>query len=164
MRKPIPIPDSAVERLSASLKQARTKNEYQRVLCVWLRAKLGMSADQVAKAIGWHISSVRRIHANYLKNGEDTFKLLGRGGRRNQNLSKDKEAQLLTSFRSIAEQGGVIVVRDIKTAYEKEVGHKVSKSTVYRMLERQGWRKITPRPRHSKADPELIETLKKTSP
>ncbi|MBW2145601.1 MAG: winged helix-turn-helix domain-containing protein [Deltaproteobacteria bacterium] len=35
---------------------------------------------------------------------------------------------------------------EIKKALEKHVGHKVHKSTVYRLLKRQGWRKVAPRP------------------
>jgi hypothetical protein len=34
----------------------------------------------------------------------------------------------------------------------KKVGSAVAPSTVYRMLDRHGWRKVIPRPRHPKAD------------
>ena len=67
-------------------------------------------------------------------------------------MSIIQEKQFLTVFIESAEAGGVIVVREIKSAYEKAIGHKVPKSTVYRMLGRHGWQKIAPRPRHLKAD------------
>jgi hypothetical protein len=33
---------------------------------------------------------------------------------------------------------------------------------MYRLLDRHGWRKLMPRPRHPKADPQAKEQLKKT--
>jgi hypothetical protein len=70
----------------------------------------------------------------------------GRGGRRRANLSLEQEEMLLSDFFDKAKTGGVLVVNDVKVAYEKALGHGVPKSTVYRMLARHGWRKIAPRP------------------
>ncbi|MCE5241943.1 MAG: winged helix-turn-helix domain-containing protein [Desulfobacteraceae bacterium] len=42
------------------------------------------------------------------------------------------------------------------------VGRKVAKTTIYRMLDRHGWRKIMPRPHHPKSDPKAQEGFKKT--
>ena len=70
MRPPRPFPKGAKERLFGLLKNAKSKPEYQRVLCVWLRALLGLSAPQVAEAIGWHVSTVRQLQARYLRDGE----------------------------------------------------------------------------------------------
>ena len=53
MRIPKPIPEKAVARLGTALQKAKTKAEYQRVQCLWLRAALGLSSAQVAQAIGW---------------------------------------------------------------------------------------------------------------
>ena len=63
-----------------------------------------------------------------------------------------------------ARAGGVLVVGEIKTAYEKKAGKQVPKSTVYRMLARHGWRKIAPRPKHPKAEIGVQEEFKKSSP
>jgi hypothetical protein len=35
-------------------------------------------------------------------------------------------------------------------------------SSIYRLLERHGWRKLVPRPRHPKANPEAQAVFKKT--
>ena len=53
MRKPKELPEGAFESLAMGLKQAKTKAEFQSVQCLWLRASLRLSADQVATAIGW---------------------------------------------------------------------------------------------------------------
>jgi hypothetical protein len=36
-------------------------------------------------------------------------------------------------------------IDDPKAAYEQAIGHQSSNSTVYNLLARHGWRKLTPR-------------------
>jgi transposase len=55
----------------------------------------------------------------------------------------------------------MLIVSSVKAAYEKELGRKVPASSVYRWLERHGWRKIVPRPSHPKADPQAQDSFKK---
>ena len=144
------------------LKQAKTKAEFQSVQCLWLRASLKLSADQVAIAIGWHPNSVRKLQARYFKEGEVALRRGGRGGRYFQNLTLEEERQLLQEFLAQSERGGILEVSRIKAAYEQILGRKVPKSTVYRMLARHGWRKVVPRPRHPKADAATQAEFKKT--
>jgi len=162
MRPPRPFPEGTLERLQRGLKDARHKAEFQRVQCVWLRAALGLNANQVAQALGWQPTSVRRLQAQYWRQGETLWQRPGRGGRRHQNLSVGEEAQLLAGFLGRAERGGLLEVSRVQQAYEQAVGHAVPKSTVYRMLARHGWRKLAPRPRHPQTDTARQQTLKKT--
>ena len=164
MRTPKPLPEAALIGLPLELKRAKTKAEFQRVQCIWLRAALGLSSKQVATAIGWYPSSVRRVQSRYLKEGEVSLKREGRGGRRRQNLTLQQEEELLKEFLPLSGQGGMLEVSRINAAYERAVGRKVPKSTVYRMLARHGWRKIAPRPRHPKADASAQAEFKKTGP
>lgn len=154
----------ATEKLKTALKQAKTKSVFQRIQCLWLRAALGLNANQVATAIGWQPTSVRRLQAQYLTQGEALLKTVGRGGRRHQNLTSQQEQELLAQFIVKAQRGGRLEVSRVKLAYEKAVGHPVPKSTVYRMLARQGWRKIAPRPRHPQLDSMRQQAFKKNSP
>jgi transposase len=162
MRPPRPYPKGSVERLAQTLRQARSKAEFQRVQCVWLRAALGLNANQVAEALGWRPTSVRRLQAQYGRLGEALWQRPGRGGRRHQNLTPEEEGRLLQGFLQRAEQGRLLEVSRVKQAYEQAVGHVVPKSTVYRMLARHGWRKLAPRPRHPQADSTRQEAFKKT--
>lgn len=162
MRTPKALPNEAIERLAKDLKQAKTKAEFQAVQCLWLRVSLGLSADQVATAIGWHPSSVRKLQSLYLREGSKALKRTGRGGRRRQNLTLEQEQNLLQKFLYQSELGGILEVSQVKAAYEQAAGHRVPKSTVYRMLARHGWRKIAPRPRHPKSDATLQAEFKKT--
>jgi transposase len=57
--------------------------------------------------------------------------------------------------------GKIATVGQIQRAYEATVGHEVDESTSYRLLNRHGWRKLLPRPRHPQADPQEQEQFKK---
>src|SRR4030067_138043 len=152
MRTPKSMPEGVYENLAMDLKRAKTKGEFQRVQCLWLRASLGLPADQVATAIGWHPGSVRKLQARYLREGEAVLKGTGRGGRYYQNLTLEEERRLLQEFLAQSEKGGILEVSRVQAAYEQVLGRKVPKSTIYRMLARHGWRKVVPRPRHPKSD------------
>lgn len=164
MRKPALLPTGSKESLEQLLKKVKTKTQFQRVQCLWLRASLGLSSHDVAIAIGWNASSVRHLQALFLKEGEAVLQASKRGGRYRANITTDEENSFLASFLEKSVRGEILVVSEIKSAYEKIVGHAVPKSTIYRILARHGWRKITPRPHHPKADVILQEEFKKNSP
>ena len=158
------FPEGTVERLTPLLRQAKTKAQYQRIQCVWLRATLGLRAPQIAQALGWRAQSVRQLHSDYLHHGETVLHDKPKGGRHHANLTRQQEQELLAPFLAQAQAGGVLVVAPVQAAYEQAVGRPVHSSVVYRALHRQGWRKITPRPKHPKASEETREAFKKNCP
>lgn len=162
MRKPKKLEAHEVRLIGACLQEAKTAVELRRVQCIWLSATMGLTTEQVATAIGWYPRSVKRIRSRYRKEGPAVFTSGGKGGRYRQNMTLEEEQQLVEQFRDKAQQGGMLVVSEIKTAYEQKIGRKVPKSTIYRMLNRHGWRKIAPRPRHPDTDQAAQEEFKKT--
>jgi transposase len=52
-------------------------------------------------------------------------------------------------------------VRWADTAIEAQVGAPVSTAYLYDLLHRHQWRKVMPRPRHVRADPDVQEAFKK---
>lgn len=154
----------AGEVAAALMREARTKAEFQRAQAVWLRVALGLSASEVATAVGLSVNTVRCLQSRFRRRGPSVLTGVGRGGRRRENLTVDEEDELLRPFLEQAGSGGVLEVRPIKAAYEKAVGHVVPKSTVYRVLARHGWRKLVPRRRHPKAQDDRQEAFKKNSP
>jgi transposase len=78
-------------------------------------------------------------------------------------LSKDEEAEFLKPFFEPAAKGMICVAGQIKKSLEDLLDHKVHHSTVYRMLHRNGWREVVPRPVHPQAKEEAQEAFKKTS-
>jgi transposase len=155
---------ATVARLADRLKRASSHAEYQRIQCVLIRATLGSSAAQIAQLLGWSTATVHVLHSRWAKEGDAIFELRGRGGRRHQHLSADQELQLLAPFVERAQAGGMLNVAEIQHAYQEQAGKSVAPSTVYRLLDRHGWRKVVPRPRHPKADVAAQAAFKKTPP
>lgn len=155
---------ATVSRLAERLKQANSHAEYQRIQCILIRATLGSSASQIAQLLGWSTATVHVLHSRFSKEGDAIFDLRGRGGRRHQHLSTDQEHNLLAPFVERAQAGGMLTVAEIQRAYQEQVGKAVAPSTIYRLLDRHGWRKVVPRPRHPKADVAAQAAFKKTSP
>jgi transposase len=58
----------------------------------------------------------------------------------------------------------MLTVAEIQLAYQEQVGKQVAPSTIYRLLDRHGWRNVVPRPRHPKADVAAQAALKETLP
>jgi transposase len=163
MRPPCLLPPSAEKKLARQLDQAATKTEYRRVLCVWLRASLGMSAAEIATALGCSVGTVHNLHSQYLREGDTALAVYERGGRHRELLTAAEEGKLLATFASLAEQGEITEVSAVRTALERQVGQVVAKSTAYRLLQRQGWRKLAPRPFHPDASLRAQEAFKKSS-
>jgi len=155
---------ATINRLAERLKRAQSHAEYQRIQCVLIRATLGSTAAEIAQLLGWSAARVHVMHSRWAKEGDALFELKGRGGRHRQHLSPEQEQALLAPFVERAQAGGVLTVADIQCAYQEQTGREVAPSTVYRLLERHGWRKLTPRPRHPKADPAAQAAFKKTPP
>lgn len=153
-----------VARLAERLKRATSRSEYQRIQCVLMRATLGSSAGEIARLLGWSTATVHVMHSRWAKEGEALFEVRPRGGRRHQYLSPEDEAALLSPFVARAKAGGMLTVIEVQRAYEERVGRTVARSTVYRLLERHGWRKVVPRPRHPKADVAAQAAFKRTPP
>jgi transposase len=153
---------ATIAALADRLKRASSHAEYQRIQCVLIRATLGSTAAQIAQLLGWSTATVHVIHSRWAKEGDALFDMGGRGGRHHQHLSPAAENRLLEPFTQKAHAGGLLHVSEIKQTMEKKVGGAVAASTVYRMLDRHGWRKVIPRPRHPKADQPAQDAFKKT--
>jgi transposase len=155
---------ATVDRLAERLKQANSRTQYQRIQCVLIRATLGSSAREIAQLLGWSTATVHVMHSRWAKEGDAIFDVRERGGRHHQHLTQQQEADLLAPFVERAQAGGMLSVAEIQQAYRERTGKAVARSTVYRLLQRNGWRKVVPRPRHPKADVAAQAAFKKTSP
>ena len=148
--------------LAERLKKAEGRPEFQRIQCVLIRATLGSSAQEIAQLLGWATATVHVIHSRWAKEGEAIFDLKRKGGRRHQHLTSEQEAEVLAPFIEQAKAGEVLKVAQVQRSYEQRIGKSVAPSTIYRLLDRHGWRKVAPRPRHPKADVAAQAAFKKT--
>ena len=121
-------------------------------------------AADIAKQLGLAVQTVHNIVSAYNRQGPDALEGPGKGGRRHAYLKKEEEAAFLQPFEQQACIGRIAAVRDIKAALEQKLGFEVDDSMVYKLLKRNGWRKVVPRPSHVESDAAAQETFKKTSP
>jgi len=142
--------------------EAQTVEELRLAQSIILPGLYGMSAYETSQVIGRSHATVSRLQREFReqRRGEPPRRERW-GGRRRAYLTNEEEKQFLGEFLEVASEGGVLEVERIKQAFEKRVGHSVAKTTIYRILEKHGWRKIAPRKRHPKTDSNAQSAFKK---
>ena len=122
--------------------------------------------EQTAKAIGRSVSLTcklrnrkRREDAGEIKTKRKKAELRNRA-----TLSLEKEAAILDKLLTGYEGGGIVTIPTLLPAFEKAIGKPVALSTLYRILARHGWRKLSPDTQHPQGDPARREDWKKNFP
>jgi transposase len=162
-------PASGWEHIEAArklLKTARTADELRLAQAVLLPLDLGLSLEQTAQAIGRSSGATCTMRTRFGKvaAGQVTAPRSKRQLRNRAHADLDRERQILDEVLADAANGGVVVIPQVKPAIEAKLGKTLALSSVYRMLARQGWRKLAPDTRHPKGDPQAREDWKKNSP
>src|SRR5437660_9252472 len=134
----------------------------QRWLIIYNALAQPRKAEEIARHCGVSKATVHQVISTYNRLGASAVETPGKGGRRHQYLTQEEEKQFLAPFFARAQSGEIATVQEIWRAFEERVGHPVDESTIYRLLNRHGWRKLMPRPRHPQADPQAQEQFKKT--
>jgi hypothetical protein len=153
------LTDKQKKEVETALKEVKSKDGYQRAQAVWLRMRFDYPAAKIADILGMNVGSIWKIHSRFFKYGAGIFQNSPKGGRLHENLSEKEEGTFLSPFVKAAGKSGILVITQLKKAYEGKLGRKVPKSTIYRILERNGWRKTA---HHPKADRKAQEDFKKT--
>ena len=159
MPKKAKVSSEMLQLAKEAVQKAKTSEDLRMAQAVLVPGLLNVSDHITGQIVGRSRVTVVRLRKKF-----GTFKSKERnwGGRRSGYLTVEQERQFLSAFLEEASHGGVLVVSVIRKAFEKRVGHKVAKTTVYRMLDRHDWRAIVPRPRHPNANPEAQRAFKKT--
>ncbi len=111
--------------------------------------------------MGVSLSTVNRAHMTYDHGGIEALKPRPSGGRKRENMALEEEEALLARFAKAAGAAEMLNIHDLKAAYEKDIGHETSKSTIYNLLARHGWRKLTPRSFHPRRNIAAQNAFKK---
>lgn len=119
-------------------------------------------AEDIARHCGVSKATVHAVISSYNRQGIAAVETVGKGGRRSGYVSLEEEQEFLAPFFERAEKGELATTREVWRAFEARVGHQVDDSTISRLLNRHGWRKLMPRPRHPQADPQAQNQFKKT--
>lgn len=146
-------------------KRAKTDPRYwcrQRWLIIYNALVDPRPASEIATHVGVSVDTVHQLISKYNRFGVAAVETAGQGGRHKEYLTVEQERQLLAPFFARAQRGEIATAGEIKHAFEAQVGHEVDESTIYRLLNRHGWRKLVPRPVHPKASKEEQEQFKKT--
>ena len=149
-------------KVCKAYRASKDTREQTRLLCLRLRVERGYSTEQIASIADCSVGLVKKVIGDYKREGLEGV-LRGTFGGNRRNLSFETEQALLAPFLAKAEEGQILIVADIHKAYEAVLGRSVPNSTIYRMLDRHNWRKVMPRPRHPKSNPEEQEAYKKNS-
>jgi transposase len=157
------VPNEVLQSAMKAARKAKTANDLRAAQAVIIPCRLGLSDRTTGGLLGRSRGSVVRMRNQFRQHhSQKELPVRNWGGRRYGYMSMEEERQFLSRFLDRASQGGAINAGDIKLAFEALVGHKVAKTTIYRMLDRHGWRKIMPRPSHPKTDPKAQKGFKKT--
>lgn len=146
------------------IKNARANNKNKRVearlKALLLRAE-GKTSKYIAEKVDFHPDYIPKLVKKYREEGIEA--ITGNHYKANRkNMTYEEEEEILSQFEEKANKGQMIVVSEIKAAYEEKVGHSIGGSQIYYVLKRHGWRKVMPRSKHpKKANDEEIETSKK---
>ena len=151
-----------VEQVKEKMKDAKDPRQLQRWQIVYTALLQPRKAEEIAICVGVSKSLVHQVISRYNREGVEAIEIKSCGGRYHEYLTKEEEKQFLAPFFQLAEQGELTTTGKIHRAYEERVGHQVHETTISRLLERHGWRKVLPRSRHPKADKEAQEAFKKT--
>ena len=156
-----PLVVARAQRTAATSTSVESLRQCQAVL---LPALFGATLEQTAAVLGVGRATVARLQSTFRKK-----RLAGPhpsrnwGGRRRSLLSPEEESAFLNPWLHSAAAGNLVVVSPIRAALAQHLGQPVKSSVVYRLLARQGWRKVAPDTRHPHSDPAVQEEWKKNS-
>jgi transposase len=154
-----------VELAQEMILRAKTIDELRQAQAVVLPLAYGLSLEQTARVIGQSKGWTCRLRNRFLAGETVGYgQRQSPGGRRRENLSVEQEAEVLAPFLERAQQGGILVVPQIKAELEVALGRTMALSSVYNLLHRHGWRKLAPDKRHPQSDPVAQEAFKKNFP
>jgi transposase len=167
MSKPLKFTTTTIRRARQALANATTIDQLRAAQAVLLPVDHGLSRTQTALALGVGEATVgrwlRTARAPAARRGPAAAPPRPWGGRRRSLLTVEEEKAFLEPWARQACTAGLLIVGPLRAALAQRLGRPVRASVVYRLLERHGWRKISPDTRHPKSDPAAQEEWKKNS-
>jgi len=149
------------ESAQAMSKTNRDKRIDKRLQVIILRYE-GKKDIEIAEKLNYHRKRISQLCAEFKQVGLSEYVGKKRGGN-NRNMSDAEEKTFLSQFEKAGKNGQIITIAEIAAAYDEKTGkERASKSTAYYLLNKHGWRQITPRSSHpGKANEAEIEASKK---
>ena len=158
------LPHLSVEEIQQKLQNAPNFRQQQKWLIVYNAQVDPRPAAEIALHTGTTKRTVHQVISDYNRQGVEALETPGKGGRRRAYLSVAEEKEFLAQFLDSAKKGVITTITKIKRAFEEKIGQKVHATTIYRLLERHGWRKVMPRSHHPEANFEKQKAFKENFP
>ena len=155
------ISEEEYEAIKVLAKRNRNKRVDKRLQVLILRYE-GMKDREIAAKLDYDRKRISQVCAEFKRVGLEEYARQKYGGN-HRNMKVEEEKEFLAGFEEAAKNGQIITITEIAAAYDEKTGKQhESKSTVYYLLHKHGWRMITPQREHpGKASDEEIEASKK---
>ena len=143
------ISEAEYERIKAASKANKNKRVAKRLEVLELRYARKNNGE-IAEKTGFNKLYVTTLIQIYKKQGLEEYTRIKQTSHR-RNMSEEEEAKVLAQCEEEAEAGKVLTAETVRRKLEERLGRETSTNYVYRVMERNGWRKVMPRSRHPKA-------------
>lgn len=155
-----------IEAAKEQIASAKTTEALRAAQALLLPLEFGLSLQQTATAIGLSKRWTTKLRTRFqrIETGIEQPAKTKKELRNHARMTLDEETQFLAPFIEKARNAGIIIVPPLQAELERRLGRSVASSTVYRLLQRHGWRKLAPDKQHPKADVAAQEEFKKNSP
>jgi len=162
MPKTYTISAENTQELRKAMKEKDNAKYFRKMQSVALRGE-GKDNDEIGPITGYHPAYVSHLVSVYCNEGLAGLCKDDRVGGNHRNMTDAEEKEFLAGFEEAAKNGQMTTVAEIAAAYDKLTGkERESQSTVYYVLNKHGWRQITPQTMHpGKANEAEIEASKK---
>lgn len=142
------------------MNSAKDKLEYRRWQTIWLFAS-GTDIKKIPSIVQISLVTTYKIIHRFNDGGSEAMATKKRGGRTWGKVPLEQEKELLEELINDSTKGLVVTAKKIKKAADQKWQVPTSICYIYDMMARHGWRKVSPRPVHPKANKEAQEEFKK---
>ena len=164
MKKTIEITHSIGNQARQIIKGNKYPKASMRLLVIALTAE-GKTVKEIAGITKFSTRQVYRIIAKCEEKGVKSLLGETRGGANNRKVSAKEEKRFFKKYREQAKEGKIITAEDMWKDFCKTFDVTIDISAFYRLLKRNGWRKVIPELQHPKtADAKTRKASKKLSP
>lgn len=154
------ITEEEYEALKAKAKKNKNKKIDKRLQIPILRYE-GLKDGEIAEKLGFNRKYISQCCAEFKQEGLEEYCRI-KCTSNYRKMSNEQEKEILNTFRQKSEQGQIISVQEIKEKFDEYLGYETQGSYIYKVLKRNGWRKVMPRSEHpKKANEEEIASSKK---
>jgi len=145
----VKISEAEYERIKGASKANRNKRVAKRLEVLELRYARKSNAE-IADKTGFNKQYVTTLIQTYKRQGLEEYIRIKQTSHR-RNMSEEEEAKVLAQCEEEADAGKVLTAETVRKKLEEKLGRETSTNYVYRVMQRNGWRKVMPRSRHPKA-------------